>query len=63
MDEVILEFYSDSNISNAYDELQLMSLDALRKEGDRITITLDDYQSLGDSIETIVKSNGGEILG
>ncbi len=55
------EFYSDTNIGNAIDELQLMSLDPER-EGDNIRISSEDMQAMGDSIEAIISSNGGELV-
>jgi len=55
------EFYSDTNIGNAIDELQLMSLDPER-EGSNIVISSEDMQAMGDSIEAIISSNGGEML-
>lgn len=61
-DVVLFEFYSDTNLGNAYDELQLMSLDVLRKEGSRLVIGEADYQAMGDSIAAIVSENGGEAL-
>ena len=62
-DVITFEFYSDTNLGNAYDELQLMSLDVLDKEGSRITVSFEDYDAMGDSIEAIVSLNGGEVLG
>ena len=60
---VTFEFYSDTNLHNAYDELQLMSLDLLGREGGMLVVGFEDYQAMGESIYAIVKSNGGEILG
>ena len=58
---VTFEFYSDTNLGNAMDELQLMSLKPER-EGSNIRITSEDMQAMGDSIEAIISANGGEIL-
>lgn len=55
------EFYSDTNLSNAIDELQLMSLEPER-EGSNIRITSEDMQAMGDSIEAIIAANGGSQL-
>ena len=60
MSNVRFSFYSDTNIGNAIDELQLMSIDT-QKEGDTLLIQREDYDAMGDSIETIVQSNGGEL--
>lgn len=62
-DVVTFEFYSDTNLSNAYDELEMMALDMLGRDGSQITVGFEDYQAMGDSIEAIVKFNGGEVLG
>lgn len=61
-DTVSFEFYSDTNIANAYDELQLMSLSMLGKEGSTLVVGRDDMDAMGDSIEAIMGYNGGEIL-
>jgi len=55
------EFYSDTNLNNAIDELQLMSLEPER-EGSNLRITSEDMQAMGDSIEAIIASNGGELI-
>ena len=55
------EFYSDTNLGNAIDELQLMSLDPER-EGSNLIVASEDMQALGDSIEAIIASNGGELV-
>lgn len=59
---VTFEFYSDTNVGNAYDELELMALDLLVRAGDEITVSFEDYQAMGDSIEAIVKYYGGELI-
>lgn len=59
---VVFEFYSDTNLTNAYDELQLMALDELGREGDRLIVGSADMQAMGDSIEAIVDYNGGELV-
>lgn len=59
-DTVSFEFFSDTNISNAYDELQLMSLDTLSKEGTTLYVSWQDMNEMGDSIEAIMGDNGGE---
>lgn len=56
---VTFEFYSDTNIYNAIDELQLMSLDPER-EGNLLLVSGEDMQAMGDSIEAIISQNGGE---
>jgi hypothetical protein len=61
-DVITFEFYSDTNLGNAYDELQLMSLDMLGKDGTRLTVGREDMQAMGDSIEAIMGYNGGEKL-
>jgi hypothetical protein len=61
-DLTTFEFYSDTNISNAYDELQLMALDELVKDGNTLTITTQDMNAMGESILAIVKYNGGELV-
>ena len=58
---VTFEFYSDTNLGNAIDELQLMSLEPER-EGSNLRITSEDMQAMGDSIEAIISSNGGELI-
>ena len=55
------EFYSDTNLGNALDELQLMSLEPER-EGSNLRISSEDMQAMGDSIEAIIASNGGELV-
>jgi len=55
------EFYSDTNLGNAMDELQLMSLEPER-EGSNLRISSEDMQAMGDSIEAIIASNGGELV-
>jgi len=61
-DTVSFEFYSDTNIANAYDELQLMSLDMLGKEGSTLVVGRQDMQAMGPSIEAIMGYNGGELI-
>lgn len=62
-DVVTFRFYSDTNLGNAYDELQLMSLDMLGREGDDLVVGFEDYQAMGDSIDAIVSYNGGDLIG
>jgi hypothetical protein len=62
-DVVTFEFYSDTNLEGAFDELQLMSLDVLSKEADTIAVGIDDWRAFEDSIATIVSANGGELVG
>lgn len=61
-DVITFEFYSDTNLSNAFDELQLMSLDVLERQGTSIVIGAPDMQAMGDSIDTIISYNGGELV-
>jgi hypothetical protein len=61
-DVVTFEFYSDTNLGNAFDELQLMSLDILEKEDRKIIVGYEDFQAMGDSIEAIMGLNGGEVI-
>ncbi len=59
---VTFEFYSDTNLSNALDELQSMSLDVLNREATVIMVGSSDYNEMGDSIEAIIEANGGVLL-
>ena len=61
-DTVTFEFYSDTNLGNAYDELQLMALDQLGKDGSTLIVGRQDMQAMGDSIEAIMSYNGGELI-
>jgi hypothetical protein len=61
-DTVRFEFYSDTNLGNAYDELQLMALDQLGRDGSYLVVSREDMQAMGDSIEAIVSYNGGELI-
>lgn len=57
--DITFEFYSDTNLSNAFAELQLMSLGVLYSSWNEITIGFEDFMSLEGSIEAIVQENGG----
>lgn len=61
-DVVTFQFYSDTNMGNAYDELDLMGVDVL-KEGTTLTVAFTDYKAMGDSIDTIIGTNSGDLLG
>ncbi|MCH7675395.1 hypothetical protein IH879_10640 [candidate division KSB1 bacterium] len=62
MSEVIsFEFYSDTNQSNAYDELSMMALD-IERDGTVLIVSRTDMDAMGDSIEAIMKYNGGELV-
>ena len=54
------EFYSDTNLTNAYDELQLMSINIEKSGWDTLVIRQEDMDAMGDSITAIVKDNGGQ---
>ena len=62
-DVVTFEFYSDTNLESAFDELQLMSLDVLTKEAGTILVGLSDWRAMQDSIEAIIDDHGGELVG
>lgn len=59
---ITFEFYSDTNLGNALDELQLMSLDSVERQGSSIVVGHSDMQAMGDSIETIIAEHGGELI-
>jgi hypothetical protein len=59
---ITFEFYSDTNLANAFDELQLMSLDSVERQGISIVVGHSDMQAMGDSIETIIAEHGGELV-
>jgi len=56
------QFYSDTNQNNAVDEIAGMALDDYYVLGTRIVISQSDMSAMGDSIEEIMKSNGGRKL-
>lgn len=62
MSDSIFQFYSDTNQSNALDELEGMALDEYYKIGTTIKVSKSDMDAMGDSIEAIVKANGGEVI-
>ena len=61
-DTIIFQFYSDTNLNNAFDELSGMSLEAVVKEGTTLHVSRYDMDAMGDSIEAIVAGNGGEAI-
>jgi len=62
MTNVTFNFYSDTNKNNALDELEMLSLDYLLNGGDFITVGREDYDAMGDSIDAIMKENGGVLV-
>lgn len=54
-------FYSDTNLSNALDELQLMSLDFVEQQGTSIVVGKSDMDAMNDSIGAIMGDHGGEL--
>lgn len=61
-DVVTFEFYSDTNQANALDELEGLALDYLVNGIGFIEVGFEDFQAMGDSIETIVEANGGHMV-
>ena len=59
-DDVVFKFYSDTNQSNAFDELQLLSLDICEQVDFDIHIGASDFNSMEDDISVIVSNYGGE---
>jgi hypothetical protein len=55
----VFEFYSDTNLSNAFEELQLMSPDFLEKSGTQIHLGWADFLDSEDEYLAIVAQNGG----
>ena len=62
MSSAIFQFYSDTNQMNAANELEGMELDEFHTEGTEIHVSRSDMDAMGDSIEAIVKANGGEVV-
>lgn len=62
-DVITFEFYSDTNQANAVDELDSMGLDYLINGVGFVQVGKSDYDAMADSIEAIVKENGGVLLG
>ncbi len=58
--DVVFYFYSDSNQRLAFDELQLLSLDNLEWDEFSIRVGASDYAMVGDVIDSIVSTYGGE---
>ena len=58
-DVVHFTFGSDTNQNNAFEELQLMSLDVLYKDGNDLVVGREDFSAMWDSIEAVVEENGG----
>ena len=58
-DVVTFEFYSDTNQANALEELDEIGMDYLMNGNGFIEVGRSDYRNMGESIEAIVKANGG----
>jgi hypothetical protein len=55
----VFTFHSDTNLSNAFDELQLMSPDFLEKNGSEIHLGWADFTESEDEYLAIMAQNGG----
>ncbi len=58
---VLLTFYSDTNLGNAMDELEMLELASLRREGDSLVVSSGEFNELAEPISSIVNGWGGVI--
>ena len=56
-----ITFYSDTNLMNAFDELEMLQLDTLEKDGKNLTIDSQEYREMEEPISVIVSAWGGHI--
>lgn len=59
MTDVTIQFYSDTNLAAAYDEMELLQLDTLRKEATALVVDLDEFRDMEEPIKSITDAWGG----
>ena len=56
-----ITFYSDTNLMNAHDELEMLQLDTLQKDGKNLTVSAQEYAEMEEPIQVIVDAWGGHV--
>ena len=59
---ILIQFYSDTNLSNALDEFDILDLDSLEKTGrGGVTVSSAEFRELEEPIMAIVEAWGGSL--
>ena len=61
MSAINITFYSDTNLSNAFDELEMLQLDTLEKDGKSLKMSAQEFAEMEEPINVIVDAWGGYV--
>lgn len=58
---VRLNFFSDSNLVQAQEEMELLQLDTLERDGTDLVLSSSEFYELQEPIQAIIDAWGGSI--
>ena len=56
-----ITFYSDTNLVQAQDELEMLQLDTLEKDGKSLKLSAQEFAEMEEPIQVIVDAWGGHV--
>ena len=58
---VRFDFYSDTNLSQARDELEILELETLAQEGSSLVVSGSEFAALEEPIMSVIDAWGGSL--